>query len=200
MARKINIDAIIKLSKPKKAIILAAINIFIIGVIYWLFIGPKKMEVRNLRDDLGRITRQLEDNRRVAADIPRYIREKEEMESKLRDAVSRLPNAKEIPDLIDAVSDAAKKAGLKILLFKPGREIQKGFYAEIPIVMTVEGRFESLYDFSVKVGNLPRIVNLASMDVASTGHKKNVPVLKSNFIATTFRFIPSPQGQGGGKK
>ncbi len=200
MALKINIESIIKLSPPKKILILAAINVFIIGVIYWFFIGPKKLEVKSLNADLNRISRQIEDNRRVAADIPRYLHEKQVMESRLKDAVSRLPNEKEIPDLIDAVSNAAKKAGLKVVLFKPGRELQKGFYAEIPINMTVEGRFESLYNFGVKVGNLPRIVNLASLDVLSTGHKKNVPVLKSNFVATTFRFIPAPKGQGGGRK
>jgi len=56
--------------------------------------------------------------------------------------------------------------------------------------MSVEGRFESLFDFSVKVGNLPRIVNLTSMDIISRGHKNRIPDLKADFVATTFRFIP----------
>ncbi|GMR04179.1 MAG: type 4a pilus biogenesis protein PilO [Thermodesulfobacteriota bacterium] len=197
MALKINIDSIIKLPTSKKIIILAAINIFIVVVIYWFFISPQKAAVVSLRGDLTRISKQIEDNRRVAADIPKYLRDKEELEAKLREAVSRLPNEKEIPDLIDAVSDAAKRAGLKILLFKPSREVQKGFYAEIPINMAVEGRFESLYDFSLKVGSLPRIVNLTSMEIISSGHKNRVPVLKAKFVATTFRFIPSPPAQGG---
>ncbi len=190
MALKDKLDLIVKLSLPKKIIILAAVNFVIAIGIYWFFTGPKKLEVHNLGGDMQRLAAKLEENRRAASDLPRFLNEKKDMERKLAEAVARLPNDKEIPDLIDAVSNAAKKSGLKILLFRPAREVNKGFYADLPINMSVEGRFESLFDFSAKVGNLPRIVNLTSMDIVSRGHKKRVPDLKADFVATTFRFIP----------
>ena len=110
----------------------------------------------------------------------------------LKAAVAQLPNDKEIPDLIESISRAGVKSGLKVLLFRPSAEVPKGFYAEVPVTMSVEGRFESLYEFSAKVGEMPRIVNIAGMDINSTGHKNRVPMLKANFVATTFRFIPAP--------
>src|SRR3972149_11183756 len=110
---------------------------------------------------------------------------------KLKVAVAQLPNEKEIPDLIDSIHASSEKSGLKILLFRPGRDVNKGFYAEIPVNMSVEGRYESLYDFSLKVSKLPRIVNLSGMDIVSQGHRNRVPVLKAEFVATTFRFIPA---------
>lgn len=190
MALKDKLESIVKLSTAKKVILLVAVNFVIAAGIYWLFTGPKKADVKSLRGDMRRLSIKLEDNRRVASDLPRYLKEKKEMEKKLADAVARLPNEKEIPDLIDAISNAAKKSGLKIVLFRPAHEVNKGFYADLPINMSVEGRFESLFDFSVKVGNLPRIVNLTSMDIVSRGHKNRVPDLKADFVATTFRFIP----------
>ncbi len=190
MALRDKFDSILKLSLPKKIAILVVINLFIGGGIYWFFTGPEREEVKTLRGDMQRLSAKLEENRRVASDLPRYLKEKKEMEARLAEAVARLPNEKEIPDLIDAVSNAAKKSGLKILLFRPSREVNKGFYADLPINMSVEGRFESLFDFSVKVGNLPRIVNLTSMDIISRGHKNRMPDLKADFVATTFRFIP----------
>ena len=200
MASKINIDAIIKLPFIKKVILLAVINIVIIGVVYWLFTGPKYKEITRLNGERQTITRKLNENRMIAADIPKYLRDKEELEMKLKKAVAQLPNEKEIPDLIDAISDAGKKAGLKIKLFKPGREVAKGFYADIPVDMTVEGRYESLFDFSVKVGSLPRIVNLSGMNITTKKHKNRVPFITANFVATTFRFIPVPEEQKKPKK
>lgn len=189
---KINIDSVMKLPLSKRVIILAAVNIAIIGIIYWFLLGPKYQEVKNLRTALQDLTVKLNENRLIAADIPKYLREKEEMENKLKAAVAQLPNEKEIPDLIDSISNAGEKSGLKILLFKPGREVKKGFYAEVPVTMSVEGKFESLYDFSTKIAELPRIVNIGGMDITSEGHRNRIPVLKANFVATTFRFIPSP--------
>lgn len=193
---KINFDVVMKLPLSKKIGILAAINVVIIGALYWFLIGPKYEEIGSLEVSLAELTVKLDESRRIAADIPKFQLEKEELERKLQEAVAKLPNEKEIPDLIDSISDAGKKSGLKISLFKPGKEVPRGFYADVPVTMSVEGRFESLYDFSVKVANLPRIVNIGGMTINSTGHKNRIPGLKADFVATTFRFIPAPaEGQ-----
>jgi len=196
MALKDKFETILKLSLPKKIALLVVVNIVIGGGLYWFLTGPEREAARILRSEMQKLETKLEDNRRVASDLPRYLKEKKKMEARLAEAVARLPNEKEIPDLIDAVSNAAKKSGLKILLFRPAREVNKGFYADLPINMSVEGSFESLFDFSVKVGNLSRIVNLTSLDVISRGHKNHTPDLKADFVATTFRFIPGALAKG----
>lgn len=186
---KINIDSILKLPLSKRILILVAVNLAVAGILYWLLTGPKYARVAELDTELSELAVKLNESRHIAADIPKFLREKEELEEKLDAAVAQLPNAKEIPDLIDGISGAGVKAGLKILLFKPEKEVSKGFYAEVPVNMTVEGRYESLYDFSVKIGSLPRIVNLGSLEIVSQGHKNRVPVLKTDLVATTFRFL-----------
>jgi len=192
MAIKLNMDSIMKLPLSRKIIILAVINIVIIGAAYWFLIGPKYDEITKLREQQQNLQVKLNESRVIAADIPKYRQEKEELEKLLLAAVAQLPNEKEIPDLIESISRAGEKAGLQIFLFKPGKETAKGFYAEVPVNMSVQGKYESLYEFSAKVGNLPRIVNIENMNIASLGHKNQVPLLKANFVATTFRFIPGP--------
>lgn len=190
MAPKINLDVVMKLPLQKKIGILAAINVVIVAVIIWALTLPAYNDVSRLKAELKDLTDKLNENRAIAADIPKYQRDKSEMEKRLENAIAQLPNEKEIPDLIDSISASGEKAGLKILLFKPAKEVPKGFYAEIPVTMSVEGRFEGLNDFSVRVGNLPRIVNIGGLDIVSEGHKNRIPVLKANFVTTTFRFIP----------
>jgi len=192
----LNLDSVMKLPLAKRVLILLAVNIAVAGLVYWFLTGPKYDEVKALKVELQELTAKLAENRQIAADIPRYIREKEEMEAKLAAAVAQLPNAKEIPDLIDGISSSAEKSGLKIQIFKPGKEVPKGFYAEVPVKMTVEGKYEALYEFSRKIAALPRIVNLGGMDIKSMGHKNRVPLLKADFTATTFRFVPQAEEQG----
>lgn len=199
MAIRLNMDSIMKLPLSRKIIILAVINIVIIGLFYWFLIGPKYDQISALTQQHQNLQVKLNESRVIAADIPKYRKEKEEMEARLKAAVAQLPNEKEIPDLIESISRAGEKSGLKILVFRPGKEIAKGFYAEVPVNMTVEGKFESLYEFSAKIGNLPRIVNIENMSITSLGHKNRVPLLRANFVATTFRFIPGPE-EGAKKK
>lgn len=193
LSLKINLDSVFKLPLSKRVLILVAINLVTAGLVYWFLTAPKYDEVKELSGQLEELTAKLVENRQIAADVPKYIREKEEMEAKLAAAVAQLPNAKEIPDLIDGISSSGEKSGLKIQLFRPGREVPKGFYAEVPVKMTVEGRYESLYEFSEKIANLPRIVNLGGMEIISLGHRNRIPVLKADFTATTFRFIPQAE-------
>lgn len=188
---KTSLDKIIRLPLSKKIGIAAAVNAIIIGLILYLLVFPMYSHVKELRRQMDELNVKLNENRLIAADIPKFLHEKEELEKKLTEAVAQLPNEKEIPDMIDAISNSGEKAGLKILIFRPGKEVKKGFYAEIPVAMSVQGKYESLYDFSTKVAKLPRIVNLSGIDVGSEGHKNKVPSIKANFTATTFRFIPA---------
>jgi type IV pilus assembly protein PilO len=193
MAIKFNIETILKLPLPKRLGILAGVNVVIIGLISWFLLVPKYQEVRKLKSQMQDLNGKLNESRLIAADIPRFEQEKEDLERKLKEAVSQLPNEKEIPDLIESISDAGKSSGLKILLFKPQKEVKRGFYAEVPVNMTVDGKFESLYNFSAKVGALPRIVNISNLDIASLGHKNRVPMLKASFVTTTFRFLSAAE-------
>ncbi|MEE8575453.1 MAG: type 4a pilus biogenesis protein PilO, partial [Thermodesulfobacteriota bacterium] len=133
------------------------------------------------------------ENRSIAQDIKRFQEEKTDLQEKLDLALAQLPNEKEIPDLIDSISDAVKDVGLKTFLFQPKGERPKGFYAEVPVNMEVEGSYESLYEFTDRIGKLPRIVNIGNISIELTGkQKRSSPVLKSKFVVTTFRFIPAP--------
>ena len=59
--------------------------------------------------------------------------------------------------------------------------------------MEVEGTFESLYDFCVKISELPRIVNVQNITTnLATNAISSKPIVKAQFITLTFRFV-SPE-------
>ncbi len=192
----IRFDFILKLSLLKKVLILIGINIVVVALFGQFMVKPMLEETAMLGVESIAVSVQLEENRYIARDIPRFQKEKEELELKLKQALSQLPNEKEIPNLIESISNAGKDAGLKILLFRPLPEVPRGFYAEVPVNMNVEGTYESIYNFCKKVSELPRIVNVEGINVvvADSGKKlKGDPTIKADFVATTFRFIPDAE-------
>src|SRR3989338_7697466 len=116
---KTSLDKIIRLPLSKKIGIAAAVNVVIIGLLLYLLVFPTYSYVKELRRQMDELNVKLNENRLIAADIPKFLHEKEELEKKLTEAVAQLPNEKEIPDLIDAISASGEKAGLKILIFRP---------------------------------------------------------------------------------
>ena len=189
----VKLDAVMKLPLSKKIIILAGIIIAIAALSYQLLLKPQTTEIANLTVSLAELTVKVEENRRIAADIPRFQKEKDELEEQLKKALSQLPNEKEIPNLIDSISESARKSGLKVILFQPGQETPRGFYSDIPVNMEVEGTFESLYAFCVKISELPRIVNIQNIatNLASSAISSK-PIVKAQFVTLTFRFV-SPE-------
>jgi type IV pilus assembly protein PilO len=192
MAVDIKLDSIMKQPLSRKLLILAGVNLLIAVIIYQFFWSPKQEEVNGLRENLKGLSTKLDESRTIAKDIPKFEQEREELEEKLKEAVAQLPNEKEIPDLIDSISEAGRDAGLKILLFKPVPEVPRGFYAEVPVSMAVEGRYESIFLFADEVGKLPRIVNIGGIKVDAPEKEltSQTPTLNASFVTTTFRFIP----------
>jgi len=194
----VKLDFILKLSFIKKALILLCISVIIVAFFGQFLIKPKLNEMAKLSVEAIDISVQLEENRSISKDIPKFQREKEELEMKLKQALSQLPNDKEIPNLIESIGNAGKDAGLKILLFRPRPDVPRGFYAEVPVEMNVTGTYESIFNFCKKVSELPRIVNIEGINVmANTGGEgkgySGTPTITSNFVATTFRFIPESE-------
>ncbi len=179
------LDVLFRLPVAQKFLILGGVNVLIVVGLFYGLISPKMGEVKTLKAQLVKKTNTLESNKEIAADIPRFQREKEELEVKLKEALEKLPNEKELENFIDSISEAGKESGLDVLKFKPGREVPKGFYAQLPISMSVSGSYESFFLFCRTVGSLSRIVNIENIAVNVAGSE-----IKSNFVVTTFMFLP----------
>lgn len=191
MNLKFNTDVILKRSPLQRILILIAINIVIAGLGFFFLISPTIDEAEALTEELGKLNSKIEESRTIASDIARYKREMLALEKRLDSALSKLPNEKEIPDLLESISDAVKEVGLKVFLFQPGKVRKKGFYAEVPVKMKVQGGYESLYEFSDRMAKLPRIVNIGGLNIKSKkGKGGSSSVLETDLVVMTFMFVP----------
>jgi type IV pilus assembly protein PilO len=87
--------------------------------------------------------------------------------------------------LLTDINQAGLGRGLQFELFKPASgEIQRDFYAELPITIKVTGNYHDLGAFASDIGKLSRIVTLN--DIALSAAKDG---LVMDATAKTFRYL-----------
>jgi type IV pilus assembly protein PilO len=183
------IEKILKLPNRQKLALLAVLLLLEAAGIFYGLYQPRMTAYAALQTKLDDLQRQIQDNRRIANNLPRYKSEYEQLKKDLDAALTELPNQKEIPTLLTSISSLGKGAGLDFLLFRPRAEVPKDFYAEVPVDIAVSGTFYNVADFFLEVAKLPRIVNINNVnftDIKSAGGRTT---LKVNCLATTFRFL-----------
>ncbi|HBG08259.1 MAG: pilus assembly protein PilO [Geobacteraceae bacterium GWC2_58_44] len=183
------IEKILKLPNRQKVALLALLLIVEGAALFYALHQPRLKEYKALQTQLEDLQKQIQENTRIANNLPRYKAEYEQLKKDLDNALTELPNQKEIPSLLTSISSSGRGAGLDFLLFRPKVEVPRDFYAEVPVDIAVSGTFYNVADFFVAVANLPRIVNINNVtfsDIKSSGDRTT---LKVNCLATTFRFL-----------
>jgi type IV pilus assembly protein PilO len=144
-----------------------------------------------LETDLQKLQADLEQKRIIAANLPKLEAEIKELGKQLDLALVKLPEEKEIPKLLTQVNTLGLQSGLEFLLFRPAAPVKKGFYAEVPIDIRVEGEYHTLGAFLDRVSKLERIVNVADLRINPlTTQKQQIGrTISADFKATTFTFL-----------
>ena len=180
-----------KLSKLYRIVICIGVFLVLIGAFVWASFLPKYGQVHQLKKDIDDTEKQLAIATAKANKLSQYREEKKKAEADFRIAKKALPDKKEIPSLLTGISRVGKDAGLKILLFQPRAEIEKDFYAEIPVSIKVVGPYHNIAIFFDKGARLFRVVNITDIKMDS---KKETINLDTSCTAVTYRFVePKPE-------
>jgi type IV pilus assembly protein PilO len=183
------VEKIVNLPMKQK---LAALVLLLTAVAAGFFFGiekPKLDELKNLQGKLARIRSEVTETKKLANNLPKFKAEFEGLKKDLDNALTELPNSKEIPSLLTSITSAGKSAGLDFLVFRPKAETPKEFYAEVPVDIVVSGPFLGIANFFVAVSNLPRIVNISNVAFGDIRNDRGRNLVKVNCQATTFRFL-----------
>jgi type IV pilus assembly protein PilO len=157
---------------------------------------PKLKELKDVQGKLDKVRADVAENRRFASNLPKFKAEFEGLRKDLDNALTELPNSKEIPSLLTSITSAGKSAGLDFLTFRPKGETPKEFYAEVPVDIVVSGPFFGIANFFVSVGNLPRIVNISNVAFSDIRNDRGRNLVKVTCQATTFRFLDKSEIKG----
>lgn len=138
---------------------------------------------------------ELAEKSEIAQNLNDRRREMDVLEQKLAEALTELPEKKDIEELLAQINDIGKKSGLEISSVTPDKEFVGGgeFFARIPLKMTVSGNYHEIALFLQEMANMRRIVNVNNIKLEQPALKNEKVVLQSSFLATTFRFVEQPK-------
>lgn len=185
----IGLDDIKKLSLGKKLAI-GLVLLFLLGYFYWFYLFQPVFEKKTrLNEELGNLNMRIVTSQQVVGQIEQYKKEIAVLEENLQIILAKLPDQKEIPRLLTSVSEAGRNAGLDFILFEPTAPVSKEFYAEIPVKITVEGKYNDIAVFFDSVAHLPRIANIMDVEIkrGKKGAKGNI--LKADCLIKIYMFL-----------
>jgi type IV pilus assembly protein PilO len=92
-----------------------------------------------------------------------------DVEERFAELTKQLPTEKEVPGLLDDITDLGTNSGLQIGLIALQSEVKREFYIELPINIKVKGSYHQLGGFVSGIAALDRIVTLHDYSISPTG-------------------------------
>lgn len=195
------INRISKIPLAQRILILAGVVVALLVLNYFFFVSPKQDEIARFERRIQQLDSELVQKQAIARNLPRYRVEVERLKQRLNEALTLLPNEAEIPELLQKIAARVEQSDCSMETFQPEPEIESGFYARIPVKMTIAGNFHSIMVFFDKISKLSRIVNVTDIELTEPKVENKKVVLSANFLATTFKFVEreaeaEPKGTG----
>ena len=126
------------------------------------------------------------DRKKQAINLDLHRQQLREIDTQFGALLRQLPNRSQMDALLVDINQAGLGRGLQFELFKPAAgEIQREFYAELPISVRVTGTYHDMGAFASDVGQLSRIVTLNDVNI---GAGKD-GILSMDATARTFRYL-----------
>lgn len=201
MAMDQYLDKIVKAPPAVKFGGLAAAVVAITAANFFFFITPVEDRIKQQANERRKLDMDLAEKSEIAQNLNERRREMDVLEQKLAEALTELPEDKDLEELLAQFNDIGKKSGLEISTVQPGKETTSSgeFFARIPIKMTVNGNYHEIAMFLQELANMRRIVNVNNIKLSGAKVENEKVILQSTFLATTFRFVtptqPDPKNQ-----
>lgn len=158
---------------------------------------PQREKIKTLREELQKLELErakLEDLLKKEKLILGQIEERKRF---LEEVKNILPSEKEIPRLLQKVSQIAKANKLEILKFTPQTEQKKDYYEIIPFNMELRGKFMDLLKCLNEIESNPRLVTLKELEISPPTQKDEKLLIKGTF--NTYKYTGEPLQKRQGK-
>lgn len=169
---------------PKIAI-LFSLFVVILAAGWGLLWNDQLSVLEGKHQEEEQLKQQFLDKKRQAVNLDLYVQQLAEIDRSFGALLKQLPNKSEIDALLIEVNQAGLGRGLQFELFKPGQEQMKDFYAELPIVVRINGTYHDFGAFAADIAKLPRIVTLNNISIVNGPGGQ----LVLDAVTKTFRYL-----------
>jgi len=169
---------------PRVAVFVALL-IVVVALAWWFDWRDQAALLEQRETEEVQLRQDWVTKKRLAVNLDAYKLQLEETDRQFGALLKQLPNRAEMDSLLSDINQAGLGRGLQFELFKPGADVVKDFYAEMPIDVRIIGAYDDLGAFAEDVARMPRIVTLNNMAIEAQKDGK----LKLEAKAITYRYL-----------
>jgi type IV pilus assembly protein PilO len=176
----------------KQRLLALAVAVALLGAAYWyLLYDPTAKQIASQRGRLGTLEGEVTTLRAIEAKNREFEQMIKEKRVQLEAARQQLPGEKEIPKLLEEIARFGKEAGIEFISFRPGVEVTKDFYNEVPMSLALRGPYHNVGLFLDKISHYPRIISVSNLAMGTPVEKEGYLMLTATCVATTYRYVES---------
>lgn len=172
---------------PRVAVL---IGIFVAALVAgWWFVWNDQLDTLETRQrDELKLKEEFVAKKKQSVNLALYTQQLSEIDRSFGALLKQLPDKSEVESLLIEINQSGMGRGLQFELFKPGQEVSKDFYAELPINVRITGSYHDFGAFAGDIGRLSRIVTLNNISI-TTDPKTKDGSLVMDAITKTFRYL-----------
>lgn len=192
---------------PRVAVLLGLFVVILLGG-WWFVWNDQLEELRARQQDELKLKDEYVAKKTQAVNLDLYTQQLSEIDRSFGALLKQLPNKSEVESLLVEINQSGMGRGLQFELFKPGQEVSKDFYAELPINVRLTGNYHDFGAFAGDIGALSRIVTLNNISISANPQAKDGSLVM-DAVTKTFRYLDdeelaakkkAAQAAKGGKK
>jgi len=169
-----------------KITVLVGLFVAIVAAGWWFVWSDQFVDLESKEREETTLKQQYLDKKRQAVNLDLYVQQLAEIDRSFGALLKQLPDKSEIEALLIEINQAGLGRGLQFELFKPGQELIKDFYAELPITVKINGGYHDFGAFAADIAKLPRIVTLNNIAITPV---KEGGQLTLDATTKTFRYL-----------
>ena len=169
---------------PRVVVALCLLVLTVAG--FWWFDWQEQVETLEARQaEEVQLRDSWVTKKRQAVNLEEHRRQLAEIDRQFGALLKQLPNRAEMDSLLSDINQAGLGRGLQFELFKPGADVIKEFYAEMPIDVRLTGVYHDLGEFVADLASMPRVVTLGDVGIEADRDGR----LKLQAKAVTYRYL-----------
>lgn len=172
---------------PRVAVL---VSLFVAALVAgWWFVWNDQLDTLDARQQQElKLRDEYVSKKKQAVNLDLYTQQLTEIDRSFGALLKQLPNKSEVESLLIEINQSGMGRGLQFELFKPGQEISKDFYAELPINVRLTGSYHDFGAFAGDVGRLSRIVTLNNIAITTNAQAKDGSLVM-DAVTKTFRYL-----------
>jgi type IV pilus assembly protein PilO len=169
---------------PRYSLCLLA-TIAVVVVLWFVWLQNSAEDLKKAETQQTTLQNDYKQKLVQAINLETLKKQREQVQQNVTQLEKQLPSKADIDAFLSDVNQAALGRSLQFESTRPNAVVVKDYYAELPILIKITGRYHDIGAFASDVANLSRIVTLSNLVI--TPNKDNSLTLETT--ARTFRYL-----------